>query len=454
MKKLIYIIWICSLAACSLEFPIEDEITGLKAIDNVEIANETLSSVYKAFPKSNRINLSKLADDFYPNHTIDDNIPDYNLYKWNKRELTFLSNQLWLAYYKTINKANVLINTIPNIKTQTTQEKQKLKFIKAQVLCLKAYAFFEIIQLYATPYTEKTKNSLGIIIKNNIKAEELPRASLENSYKNTEELLLKAITLFPKKTKTRFRFSKHSAKALLAKVYMNWNKYEKAIKLCDELIEKSSINKNSFAKIWKNLENENEILLALQSSSSYFKDIYDREHNEDEYYINRSIVFSTDDVRKETTVIPKKFRLMDNSIIDVNFLGKYRTEITDTQPKSIAAIRTAELYFIKTECLYKANREEEAKKTINNFLMLRRTQKITTKGNQFFNDMLKEKQKEFIGEGLRYFDIKRNKKTIKRVNYKENLTLFSVLPNDFRWQLPIPETEIKENKNVKQNRNW
>lgn len=450
MKRIIYILFIISFVGCSLDFPVEDEITGLDVIDNVAIANESLSSVYRAFPKNTRIEFSKLADDFYPNHTIDDNIPDYNFYKWEKRELTFLSNQLWVTYYKTITNANVLLSRISSISTETSQEKKQLKFIQAQALCLKAYAFFELIQIYAPVYSETTKNELGAILKNNVADEELPRSSLEDSYKQKEALLLEAIDLFPEESKTTFRFSKRSAKALLAKVYFNWNKYEKAIKLCDELIADVSISETSFAEMWKKLEDKNEILLTLEGSSSYFSGIYDKEENDDEYYINPSVVFNSEDVRKENTFITEEFRLLDNTVINANFLGKYRTKITDTEPKSIAAIRVAELYFIKAECLYKLSRNTEANTFINNFLTLRKASKTITT----MSEMLLEKQKEFVGEGIRYFDIKRNTQTVERVNYRKNTPIFSILPNDFRWQLPIPSAEIKDNKNVQQNKGW
>lgn len=450
MKKLAYILLIIFITACSLDFPVEDEITGLDVIDNVAIANESLSSVYRAFPKNTRIEFSKLADDFYPNHTIDDNIPSYNLYKWEKRELTFLSNELWAAYYKTIVNANVLLNRINAIAPQTTSEQEELQFIQAQALCLKAYAFFELIQIYAPAYNETTKNELGIIIKNNIASEELPRSSLEESYKQTEILLLQAISLFTKENETLFRFSKRSAKALLAKVYLNWNKYEKAIKLCNELLPAATINETSFSLMWENLENKNEVLLALEGALSYFSDIYDTEQNDDEYYINNTITFTPNDVRKDNSFINQPFRMLDNSVVNVNFLGKYRTVIADVNPKSIAAIRVAELYFIKAECLYKLSRNTEAITIINNFLSLRKaTTTVAT-----LDEMLKEKQKEFIGEGLRYFDIKRNAKNLPRVNYKTNTEVFSVLTNDFRWQLPIPASEIKDNKNVQQNKGW
>ena len=50
MKKIIYLLLFIVNIACSLDLPVEDQITGLDAIDNVATANESLSGIYNAFP--------------------------------------------------------------------------------------------------------------------------------------------------------------------------------------------------------------------------------------------------------------------------------------------------------------------------------------------------------------------------------------------------------------------
>ncbi|WCC45461.1 RagB/SusD family nutrient uptake outer membrane protein [Tenacibaculum finnmarkense] len=225
MKKIIYLLLFIVNIGCSLDLPVEDQITGLDAIDNIATANESLSGIYNAFPKE-RVIFSKLADDLYPNHTIDDNLSSYNLYKWNAKELVLLSNSLWTAYYDVNTKSNVLLSQIPFVETTNTDDSNQLKYIEAQALCLKAYAYFELIQLYCSNYNS---NGLGIVLKGQLASAELPRSTQENSYLAIEELLLKAINLFPEENNTNLRFSKNSAKALLAKLYFNWERIKKLL---------------------------------------------------------------------------------------------------------------------------------------------------------------------------------------------------------------------------------
>lgn len=441
--------------ACTLDLPVEDQITGLDAIDNLATANESLSGIYNAFPVD-RITFSKLADDLYPNHTIDDNLSDYNLYKWAPRELVILSNSLWSAYYNVNAKANILLRVLPNIVTNTQEEDKEFKFINAQTLCIKAYMYFEILQLYCVNYSQATKENFGIVLKDEIASEELPRSTLEESFSAVEKLLLEAISLFPEENTTHFRFSKNSAKALLAKLYFNWQQYQKAIDLSTELINKYPLKIDDLNTVWLAPNNNNEALLAFNGEHFYHASIYDDAENNDEYYTNFNITYTARDTRLTTTFITEDFRLINNTVIQVNFLKKYRNNLTVKKEASIVLLRTAEFYFIKSQSLLALNKEEQAKKSINKLLTTRNTAPITSTGRAFFYELLKEKQKEFLGEGNRYFDLKQNKISLAKVNETNNNILFTIDSNDYRWLLPIPEIELSDNKAIQkqQNPNW
>ncbi|WP_435264014.1 RagB/SusD family nutrient uptake outer membrane protein [Tenacibaculum sp. nBUS_03] len=456
MKRIIYFVLLVIVCiGCSLDLPVEDQITGLDAIDNVATANESLSGIYNEFPVD-RITFSKLGDDLYPNHTIDDNLSDYNLYKWSPKELVFLSNGLWSEYYSLNTKSNVLLRVLPSIISNTENETRELRYIKAQTLCLKAYAYFELAQLYCKNYSQTTKNDFGIVLKDKIASDELPRSTLEESFKAIEKLLLEAISLFPDENTTNVRFSKNSAKALLAKLYFNWQKYQEAIDLCTELINKYPLQKEELNTVWLSPFNNNEALLAFERKSFYYSSIYDDTENNDEYYVNFNITYSTNDTRLSNSFIPKDFRLLNNTIIKVNFLNKYRNNLIEKNITPVVMIRTAEFYFIKAQSLVALKNEQKAKEVINKLLTIRETTLITSSGESFFSDLLKEKQKEFLGEGNRYFDLKQNQLSLSRVNDTDNSHLFTITPDDYRWLLPIPQIELSDNKAIKdqQNPNW
>lgn len=453
MKRIIYLLISLSLVSCSLNLPIEDEIVGFDSIDNVLIANEALSSAYLSIPK-NKIEFSILADDFYPNHNISQEQNSYNFYKWNHKELITLSNNRWDSYYNTISKLNILLKQIPKIKGNNPKESSQLNYILAQTLSLKAYCYFYLIQLYGKRYDNNSKNSLGIILKDKIESEELPRATLENSYKATEELLLKAIDLFSTTGFTKkSRLSEKGAKVLLSRLYLNWKKYDESIKLCDEIINDNDLNKTNYDESWKTPWDNPEVLFVFEYPYYYFSTL-ENTSNKQMFYINLNIHFSNTDYRKPIVFLPHTFITLNNKQIEVNYLGKYRENITSNIAKPILAIRRAEVYFIKAEAQYHLGEIEKAKATLNGFLKLRDAQTIASEGKQLLLDILKEKQKEFLGEGQRYFDIKRNQLDLIKVEYRNNTEILKIQPDDFRWQFPIPFNEIKQNRNVKQNPKW
>ncbi|WP_440879372.1 RagB/SusD family nutrient uptake outer membrane protein [Tenacibaculum sp. C7A-26P2] len=457
MIKFIYIIILAIIVSCSLDIPVEDEITGLDAIDNADIADETLSSVYLSYPK-NKILLSVLTDDLYPNRYISTNKSTYDFYQWQTQEIILFSNSLWTDYYRTVNKANILLIRINEIISEEQINIQKLKYIKAQTLCLKALAYFDLLQLYASTYSETTKNNAGIILKNNLTAEELPRSDIETCFHEIEQILLEAINLFQENsnntTNTIFRFSLNSAKALLAKIYLSWNKYEKSIVLCNELISSTILTKQDHEKVWTSPFANQETLLAFENNVFNYGSIFDNSSQQYIFFCNTSLTFDNNDYRKDICFIPSEYIQLNNNKIYVNYLGKGQTDLSGRSINPIIALRTAELYFIKAEAQYETFDKEAAKKTINTFLSMRNSQEITSTGELFFRDLLHEKQKEFIGEGLRYFDLKHYKLDLKKINYKTNAYIKTITPEDYRWLLPIPSSEIKNNKNIIQNPFW
>ena len=72
----------------------------------------------------------------------------------------------------------------------------------------------------------------------------------------------------------------------------------------------------------------------------------------------------------------------------------------------------------------------------------------TETGQALLDAIELERRKELIGEGHRWFDLKRTTKTINRLNCTVFCTL---LPTDRAWTWPIPLTELNANSNITQN---
>lgn len=452
MKHFFIIFLLLWLSACSLDRSVEDEITGLESIDDVAIASEVLAAIYIDLPKT-PIELSILADDFYPNRNISTNKNSLYFYNWQPNELIDFSNQQWAGYYNCISKANVLLSRIDLIPTHTKKESEELRYIKAQTLAAKAYAYLNLIKLYTPNYTEASQSSLGIILKENVGAEHLPRATVEASYKATEALLLEAIDLFPENCKENFRFSIKTVQVLLAELYLFWNQYEKCEMIIQKILPSIDLSTSEYKTLWENPQYNREVLLGLENYQMLFRELYSTS-SEPIYYVNRTISFNDNDIRKTMSVVEQNFLPLYGAVYPVYFWKKYiqNIEIFNIK-KPLAMVRTAKVYLMLAEAQYQQYKKTEALQTLNYYLEARGVSPLSN-STDFMSHLLEEKQKEFLGEGERYFDLKRSQSILYRVDPYTNEQNKIINPDDFRWLLPIPSDEIRQNKNAIQNPHW
>jgi hypothetical protein len=70
-------------------------------------------------------------------------------------------------------------------------------------------------------------------------------------------------------------------------------------------------------------------------------------------------------------------------------------------------------------------------------------------GEALLNEILLERMKEFVGEGQRFFDLKRYGRGIVKTT-----PAVVVAFDDFRILPPIPQREVDGNPNLKQNRGY
>ena len=98
-----------------------------------------------------------------------------------------------------------------------------------------------------------------------------------------------------------------------------------------------------------------------------------------------------------------------------------------------------------------------AREVINNYLAQREAPLLDTSlsGAPLLKAILQEKWKEFAGEGERYFDLKRYRKSLlSDWNLSATMKNKPIKPDDYRWLFPIPKGEYLYNENISQNAGW
>ena len=145
---------------------------------------------------------------------------------------------VWSAAYRSISRANAVINAIErNLITDATTDANKQKW-KAESLFVRGVAHFELMRLFAQPFSNSPTTDLGIPIriKDLTADEKLPRSTVSQVYDQVILDLTNAAESLPDQNGNRA--DKWAAKAFLARVYFNKLDYQNAFITAGEIIAK------------------------------------------------------------------------------------------------------------------------------------------------------------------------------------------------------------------------
>ena len=126
----------------------------------------------------------------------------------------------------------------------------------------------------------------------------------------------------------------------------------------------------------------------------------------------------------------------------------------------IPVIRLAEVYLNAAEAAFKLGDKQTALKYLNVIVKRANEKKSVSEGELTLERILKERAKELVGEGHRFYDLMRNGLKCERF-YKGSAGWHGALIPEaqsfdhtyFRTILPIPETETDVNATLKSQQN-
>lgn len=157
---------------------------------------------------------------------------DYlNIFNFNSIGLGTVTSQ-YTKPYTVIQRAN---HTLENLSLVTSSDASKHN-VEGQALFMRAFSYFEMIKLFAQPWGYTADNShLGLVIKTSSELQTaLSRSTVAQVYdlilndlRNAANLLPPANGNYP---------TNWSAKAVLARVFFQMNKFDSAYKYADQVI--------------------------------------------------------------------------------------------------------------------------------------------------------------------------------------------------------------------------
>ena len=376
-------------------------------------------------------------------------------YNWANNQSN--TSALWTSAYYLISRANNILNAIPNID-ESGVTTDMLNQLKGEALFLRGLAYFDLVRMYGQPYSLENGATPGVSIVLVTEIASPSRNTVAEVYTQITIDLEEAVGIMgtPDRGATDVAglASKEAAQALLSKVYLYMEDWQKAADYATLLINNSKYSLYSaddYSTVW-GTDGASEIIFevfgnATQSGWPGYDEIgyiFDPEGYGDVCATNDLLnSFDANDVRgklfKESSKVPgykwpNKYPGKD--IIRVN---------------NIPVLRLSEMYLIRAEAIIEGASIAGATSVsdINALITKRGLAEVAAVG---VTDVYAERRKELCFEGNRLFDLSRTGRGLDR---DEAETFVSgdvdvAFPN-YKWAMPIPYYEMDANPNIKQN---
>lgn len=367
-----------------------------------------------------------------------------NAYIWDKDVFNDIELTDWSTPYKAILYANLILEGLEKLEAESGS--RQWKEIRGTALFHRSYAYFNLLQTFSLQYTSATAQTVpGVVLKLSSDInEKLPRASLQQCYDVILNDLQEAKSLLPQVAQYKTRASLAAANGLLARVHLQMNNYDLALKSAEEaltvspaLIDYNTLNASAAFPLMRFNEEVifNSVITGLSGTTASYGRV------SPELYA----MYGANDLRRTTF-----YRVTAG---DVFFKGSYYGSGT-----RFNGLATDELYLIAAECHARTNNLPGALNRLNQLLVKRYKSGTfvpvaASNSGEALKLVLDERRKELAFRNRRWADLKRvnleplYQTTITRTVNDQTYTL---VPGDERYAMPIP-LKVIEASGIQQN---
>ncbi|OQP47038.1 hypothetical protein A4H97_05845 [Niastella yeongjuensis] len=434
--------------ALKTESDLQVALRGMYAGLRTGMSIGTTSYAADAFGRTIPVIGDVMSDNAYQTTPNGNRYTAYNGYTFIASDANALG--LWGSLYLVILRANNIINA--DVATS-----DNVKQYKGEAYAVRALCYFTLVRYYARPYTDDP-GKLGVPIVTVYDANSKPtRNKISEVYTLIQNDLTQAYTLMTKFTNSS-QFSKYAAQALLAKVYLNMGDMDNAKTAALDVINSGPfklVGAADYVSYWADPGIRTDKLETLFEVSSdavsnlgtdALAYLYSQAGGYGDFFVSDTLynLFGTNDVRKG--LYPKGTR---QGGATGYFINKYPAISNDRSDTKV--LRLSDVYLIAAEASAGTN-ETDARSYVNAVTSRRGANAIVSTGTDLYNDIIIERRKELAFEGDRYPDLQRLKRDLVR-NANYPATARSIPYSNFRRVLPIPQTEIDANPNIKSQQN-
>lgn len=377
-----------------------------------------------------------------------------NMYVWASdiyEGITTGSIWEWSQPYQVVAYSNIVVEGIEKMNISDGNRSQ-WNSIKGSALFFRAFAFYNLAQLFCKPFDAQTADSdLGIPIRLqsdiNVKS---TRSTIKQTYDQIINDLLIAEALLPEIPLHKTRPSATAVQSLLAKTYLLMGNYQNALTYAEmalnghnTLIDYNTLNTSSTYSL-PNFKTGNPEVIFYSTAQSY------------SVVMSRATqIVASDLYNSYTEGDLRKKVLYRGTIPNISFTGHQ-----NGNNNVFAGLATNELLLIKSECFIRLGKLDSGLEALKELLTKRWNKNTpytlpqTSNEEEALKLILSERRKELpFTSNTRWEDLRRFNKDsrfaiplTKSVNGK----IYILPPKDPRYVYPIPPIEILKS-NIEQN---
>lgn len=413
------------------------------------------------------------GDNLYPTNASGTGRTIYTL-EYEPVQSTYFG--MWQNYYTTIMRANTLIANIETIPVMSSADQEKKDDILGQALAIRALCHWDIARLYGYPYMKDNGASLGAVVLTEVVApseSKLPRNTVAETYAQVEKDLTLALTKLSK-SKNDGHFNYWAARMLQAKVALYKGDWQTAFTAASEVVESSPyrmVPNSEYLAYWgKQCDDESVLEFLVTNTGDIDSDggFYTMYHNMwfDDKAAGADIIPSKawkdlfadtpNDVRAQMIAYddPETGAIKSGEYWLKKFIGNKDLGYTFRR-NNPRIFRITDAYLMAAEAaLELAGKQDIANEYLN--AVVKRADPTAADVVATLDRIQIERQKEFIGEGHRFFDVlRRGGKIVKDASLDDRdfagNTRQEIDWNDYRVVLPISHNEIMLYPELQQN---
>lgn len=384
---------------------------------------------------------------------------------------------VWRFYYKIIANANMIIANIDNAEGPEQDKKE----IKGQALAYRAWAHFNLVQLFAKRYEAGAANSQpGVPIVLEPITEGGPRKSVAEVYSQINADLDEAISLLTERRNAKSHFNQAVVRGVKARVALTQGNYQLASQQANLARQGYPLmSKDQLYAGFNNVDNAEWMWGSRQ--------IDDQQTFFASFFAYMSVNFNSTNIRTNPKAINSLLyaqipdtdarkglwdpragnpALRDPFIDQVtlpsfakfNYMNrKFIAQGNASSVGDVPYMRAAEMYLIEAEALARLGQDEAARTVLFELVSARDSgySKSTKTGQALIDEILVQRRIELWGEGFRWYDLKRMNLPLNRsgANHVGSVinNLFTVPANSNNWDWRIPRDELNANPQLTQN---